>query len=310
MTRKEITKGIKRTFAWWGLVFCSLIIKMASPRLLYGFAKVMARIGYYIAVKQRRIALESLRLAFGNEKNSREIKRIAKECFTFMAKSGVELMFLAVRPLLLKERVRFEGRENLDKALAKGKGVILLTAHFGNFPLMMTRITLEGYRLSGIMRRMRDERVERLFLKERRHLGIKIIYSQPRQTCVENSLRTLRNNEIVCIQLDQNFGTGGMFVDFFGKQAATATGPVVLALRTEAVILPCFILRSPNDTHRIIFEPEYKIKQAKTYQETVLINIQELTRIIESYIRRYPSEWGWIHRRWKSRPSSYALGAS
>lgn len=303
MTWKQVSKDLKRSLAFWGLVISSLIIKRLPRRLLYRFAKFMANLGYYVAVKQRRIALESLRIAFVHEKTPAQRKKIAQDCFTYMAKGGVELLFLSARPELLKQRTIFIGKENLDAALAKKRGVILVTAHFGNFPLMMTRIKLEGYEISGIMRRMRDERVERFFFRERNRIGIKMIHSQPRKACVESSLKTLRNNEILAIQLDQNFGTGGIFVNFFGQKAATATGPVVLALRTKAAILPAFILRNPDDTHRIIFEPEYCLKPGQAYTETLLFNIQELTRIIESYIRRYPAEWGWIHRRWKSRPS-------
>jgi KDO2-lipid IV(A) lauroyltransferase len=219
-----------------------------------------------------------------------------------MAKAGAELIFLMDRPVFLRRRVEIIGREYLDTALYKGKGVILVSAHFGNFPLMMAKLRLEGYKIGGIMRPMRDNRVEKIFLAKRNRLGIKVIYSQPRKACVENSIRSLRNNELLFIPLDQNFGTGGVFVDFFGQKAATATGPVVLAQRTNATILPCFIVRQPDDTHKIIFEPPLTLEEGRTNQETIAINVQRLTNVIETYIRRYPAEWGWIHRRWKSQP--------
>jgi KDO2-lipid IV(A) lauroyltransferase len=220
-----------------------------------------------------------------------------------MAKAGLELMFFMDKPELLKKRVEFVGRENLEAALAKGKGVILVSAHFGNFPLMLAKLSLEGYKTSGIIRYMRDVQAEKFFMAKRTQVGIKTIYSQPRKACVEGTIRALRNNELVFIPLDQNFGTGGVFVNFFGRKAATATGPVVLALRTKATVLPCFIVRQKDDTHKIILEPVLDLKEGKDYQETIIINIQRLTDIIESYIRKYPAEWGWIHRRWKSRPS-------
>jgi len=310
MDHKKIRKGIGRFFSWLGLSFCSLIIKVLPGSWLYGFARGIAKIGYVIARKQRKIALESLAMAFGQDKTSQEIERIAQECFIFMAKSGVEIIFLMDRPRLLKGRVQIVGKENLTSALSRGKGVILVSGHFGNFPLMLTRLSLEGYKTAGIMRPMRDSRVEKIFLKKRAKFKIKAIYSQPRKTCVEDSIRSLRNNELLFIPIDQNFGSGGVFVDFFGRKAATATGPVVLAQRTKATILPCFILRQKDDTHKIIFEPPLDLKEGKTNQETAIINIQRLTNIIESYIRKYPSQWGWIHRRWKSKPSSCVLGAT
>ena len=121
---------------------------------------------------------------------------------------------------------------------------------------------------------------------------------------MEDSIRTLRNNGLLFIPLDQNFGTGGIFVNFFGRQAATATGPIVLAQRTQAAILPCFIIRQEDDTHKVVFEPSVTLEEGESGRETLSINIQKLTDIIESYIRRYPAQWGWIHRRWKSKPKS------
>jgi KDO2-lipid IV(A) lauroyltransferase len=153
------------------------------------------------------------------------------------------------------------------------------------------------------MRPMRDSRVEKIFMHKRNRFNIKTIYNQPRDVCVNKSIEALRNNEIVFIPIDQNFGSGGVFVDFFGAKAATATGPVVLAQRTKAALLACFIIRQKDDRHKIIFEPPLNLEQGQDFRETAVINIQRLTNIIESYIRRYPAEWGWIHRRWKSKPS-------
>jgi len=280
-----------------------LIVRFLPQRLLYGVAKNFAALGYLFARKHKRIALESLTIAFGQEKTPQQIRQITKDCFTFLAKAGMEIMFLMNRPLLLRRCVELVGKENLDTALAEGKGVILVSAHFGNFPLMLTKLSLDGYKVCGIMRFMRDERAERMFCATRKRVGIKTIYSQPRKECVENSIRTLRNNELLFIPIDQNFGSGGVFVDFFGRKAATAIGPVVLAQRTKATVIPCFIIRQKDDTHKIIFEPPLILEEGETNAETININIQRLTNIIESYIRRYPAEWGWIHRRWKSKPN-------
>jgi KDO2-lipid IV(A) lauroyltransferase len=303
MDYKKIRKSISRFFGWLGLIFCSLTVKFIPAGYLYGFAKSISLLVYHLARKHRNIALESLAVAFGQDKTQQEIEQIAKDCFTFMAKAGVELFFLLDRPAFLKKRVAIVGQENLDLALSKGKGAILVSAHFGSFPLILARLSLSGYKTVGIMRPMRDIRAEKMFMARRDRFNIKTIYNQPRSTCVNKTIEALRNNELVFIPIDQNFGTGGVFVDFFGRKAATATGPVVLARRTKAAVLPCFIVRQKDDTHKIIFEPPINLEEGKTPQETITINIQRLTDIIESYIRRYPAEWGWIHRRWKSRPN-------
>jgi len=113
----------------------------------------------------------------------------------------------------------------------------------------------------------------------------------------------LRNNEIVVIQVDQNFGTGGVWVKFFGKLAATPVGPITLALRTKAAIVPAYMIRESRGKHqlKIFSEKELIVKENKN--ETILLNAIELTRVIEGWIREFPSQWAWVHRRWKSRPS-------
>ncbi|MBN1913508.1 MAG: lysophospholipid acyltransferase family protein [Candidatus Omnitrophica bacterium] len=301
MDSKKIRKSISRFLGWLGLNFCSLIIQAMPQKWLYNFAKLVAFLGYMLAAKHRRIALESLRIAFAGQKSEEEMRDIAKNCFLSMAKAGAELMFLMNKPALMKRNITIEGEEILRGALAKGKGVILVSAHFGNFPIMLGKLSLEGYNTAAILRHMRDMRAEKMFEQKRKLFGIKSIYTQPRTACVADSIKFLRNNGIIFIPLDQNFGSGGIFVDFFNRKAATATGPVVLALRTKAEVLPCFIIRQKDNTNKIIFEPAVKLEEGSDSADTLLRNTQKLTTIIESYIRRYPAEWGWIHRRWKSK---------
>ncbi|MFA5092759.1 MAG: lysophospholipid acyltransferase family protein [Candidatus Omnitrophota bacterium] len=302
MDTKKIRKSISRFAAWLGISICSFIVKIIPSSCLYAFAKSMAGLAYFFAKKHRKIALESLGIAFGKEKTPQEIESIAKTCFVYLAKSAVELMFFFDKPHALKDRAFLFEKENLDKALAAGRGVILVSAHFGNFPLLLGRLAVEGYKVGGIMKPMHDAGMEKIFFKKREKFGVRTIYSQPRSECVNKSIQVLRDNESIFIPIDQNFGTAGVFVDFFGQKAATATGPVILAQRTKAALIPCFIIRQPDDTHKIIFEPELELIEGKDAHDTILINIQRLTDIIETYIRKYPVEWGWIHRRWKSKP--------
>lgn len=114
----------------------------------------------------------------------------------------------------------------------------------------------------------------------------------------------MRNKGFLFIPLDQNFGSGGIFVDFFGQKAATATGPVVLAQRTGVAIVPCFILRGADNRHKIIFEPALVVEKSETEEQTIALNIQKITTIIERYIHRHLEEWGWIHRRWKTKQAA------
>jgi len=299
---KGFRKEMRRFFARVGLKFCFLIIGFFSLKRVYLVAKVFSQGALLFAARQKCIALEGLRIAFGNKKSLKELRSIRRECFLSMAKSGVEIVLLIKRPQSMKERVSIEGRENLDEALSKKRGVILVSAHFGNFPLMLTKLSSKGYKVNVIVRHMRDKKIEEYFEKMRRQLNIQSIHTQPRNECIRKSIDTLRRGEILCIQLDQNFGAkGGVFVDFFGKKAATATGPVIFSLRTKAPILPVFISRQKDDTHKLTIEQELKLQERENYEETLIFNIQRITKIIEGYICKYPSEWSWIHKRWKTQ---------
>jgi KDO2-lipid IV(A) lauroyltransferase len=103
--------------------------------------------------------------------------------------------------------------------------------------------------------------------------------------------------------MDQNFGTGGVWVKFFGRLAATPVGPITLALRTKATVVPAYIYRDGQGRHCIELLPQEELILSSDKDESVLLNVIKFTRIIESWITVFPSQWGWIHRRWKSRPS-------
>jgi len=304
MARKRI-KLLQRALARYGFLGSSWLFN----KLPYGFVKVLMRgfiaVGYFFAVKQKRIAKESLDIAFEGALDQKAIDRVTRQCFENLGRGMIELIYFMDHPEMITQNVSFEGKEHLDQALAEGKGVVTFSAHFGSFPLMLLRCVREGYATNAIIRRTRDEKLEEHFLALRTRLGLKTIYAMPRQTCVEQSLKALRNNEVLFIPMDQNFGSGaGVFVDFFGRKAATATGPVVFARRTGAPILPVFIIRQSDDTHKIIIEPPLTQEEGGTDEQTTYETVSKITQVIERYIREYPQEWGWMHRRWKTQPKT------
>ena len=308
MNIKDQIKIFKRAMARNGLFFFTAVL----TRLPYGLVQLVTHaltaIGFCFTIRLKQIARESLQIAFGQTKNKAELDMIIRQCFENLGQGMVELMYFMAHPSMIKEKVVIEGREHLDQALREGKGVVAVSAHFGNFPLMLLKLAREGYKTSAIIRPTRDAEIEKYFLQQRTKLGLNTIYSQPRKQCVDNTIRLLRNNELVFIPLDQNFGNGaGVFVDFFGQQAATATGPIVLAQRTGSPILPMFIIREKGDMHRVIIEPPLQLEKQGSDDEMIYANISKITKLIEEYIRKYPHEWGWMHRRWKSKPVSENL---
>lgn len=286
----------------------SYSIAFLSPKIAIVFAHAIGKIAFLIFKKKRQIALRNLELAFGKErgvakttiKSAEELKKIAYLGAQEMCRCGIEIFQFLHSPS--KVKIKINGRKNLDAAINQGKGVILISAHFGNFPLMMARLAQEGYKINTLMRSMRDLKAEKFFSQIRQGLNIRSIMIQPRQISVQKCLTVLGNSEILVIPIDQHAGAGGVFVDFFGSSAATPAGPVVFALRSGAPILPAFILREGGQ-QKIIIEPAIELCSGGNKEKVVEKTMAKLTKIVESYVRKHPEQWNWMHKRWKGNES-------
>jgi len=299
--KNELSKIIKRKAAWLALKGCVSLSKALPLSWNYFIGNALGSLVYLIIGRHRRIAINSLSTAFP-QMPLKEKKKLAHFCFVFMAQSALEVLSFVNNPSYLKN-IRLEGRENLEKALEKKKGVLLLTAHLGNFPLMLFKLAREGYPINIVARPMRDKNTDNYVNNLRAKAGVKTIFSYPRKACVSDILKALRSNEIVMIQMDQNFGTGGVWVKFFDKLAATAVGPITLALRTKAAVVPVYMVREGRGRHQLNIFPAEELIIKKDKNEAILLNAIKFTRIIENWIRKFPFQWAWVHRRWKSRPS-------
>src|SRR3989338_5724431 len=226
MIWQDKSKIFKRAMARYGLYFSTWLLNKFPYSIVRSLTHIFISIGFRCTLRQRKIALESLNIAFGQEKSPQEIDAIVRDCFENLGRGMIELIYFMEHPKMISERVFFEGKEFLDEAFKAGKGVIAVSAHFGNFPLMLLRFAREGYKTSAIIRPARDQEIEKKFFKQRSKLGLNTIYSQPRRECVETSLKVLRQNELLFIPLDQNFGNGGgVFLDFFCQKGRTAPRP-------------------------------------------------------------------------------------
>lgn len=303
MNKKEFRRNVINSSS-----MVAMSVALALVRILpYGLFSAVIRAGAFLwftfAKRLRKIARESMTTAFGDTKSPEEIQKLIRQCFDNVGSGLMDLAYYAVHPQRVHDRFVIENQHYLDEALAQGKGVVLVTAHFGNFPLMLLELSQHGYKVNVILRRARNAKTAEGILGLMNQVNVKTIYSTPPRESVRQSLQVLRDNETLCVLMDQNFGAGsGVFVDFFGHKAATATGPVVLAERTGAVLLPVFNFRE-GDKYRLIFEPPVPLEYRDNHQEMLVVNVSRLTRLIESYIRRYPAEWGWMHRRWKTKES-------
>jgi len=302
---KDSNKKIKRALARYSFHFFTAIFRILPYWCVSLISRGLLVVAVWTLKRMRKHAMETLRMAFGKEKSEQELRVICKQCFFNLGKGFIELAYFVWHPKMFTKNISFRGnsRENLDAALKEGKGVIAVTAHFGNFSAMFAYLAQMGYPTNAIMRPSRDEKLEKPLLDLRNKIGLKTIHTNPRMACVSQSLRVLRANEILLIPLDQNNGSkAGVFVDFFGRPSGTASGPAIFAMRTGSPILPIFTVRTGKDTHEVIVEPYFYLETKSSEEETIKFNIQKITSIIERYIRKYPQEWGWMHRRWKSQP--------
>jgi KDO2-lipid IV(A) lauroyltransferase len=255
----------------------------------------------YILRPARRIALNNLHLALGRDKSDEEIERICRENFRNIGKDMMETSrFLDYMKGSIKTLVRFEGKGYLDEALKQGKGVIALSAHVGNFPLMCTRLVDEGYPLAIVVRESKNPKIVKFMTSLRDSIGMESIPSKPSMTCVSRCLKTLKGNRILFAQIDLHARESEVWVDFFGYSVPTYKGPVVFSLRTGAPIVPMFIIRNANNTHRIIIHPPFKLDVTGDTEKDITTNIAKLTKIIEATIREYPEQWWWALRRFKA----------
>ena len=266
--------------------------------------KLALSIGMYLATavfwfshRQKDRACKHLKQSFGIEYPAAE--RLVRRSFRNTGKNLMEFMqFPRMSPETIHQLVTFEGREHIDWALDQGRGAIILTAHFGNWELLGASILANGYTIRGITRQLRSKRLDAIVSSYREKVGWQGI---DRDRSIREVLRCLKRNELIAILADVDTRTQGIFVDFFGRPAYTPYSPVAFALKTGAAILPTFIIRQPDDSHRAVVEAPLLLQQGGEKEQDLLVNTQRFTKIIESYIRRYPEQWIWMHERWKDK---------
>jgi KDO2-lipid IV(A) lauroyltransferase len=300
MKRNEKIRRLDRLAGRYFIKYSMYLVKWLPECLLYPFSRFMGYLGFWAVPKYRKITLNNLSESF-KEKTPSEIRKIAIESYCEITWGAVEIIKLALDKNVhqkLRDLVDIEGAEYLDNELKKGKGLICISAHFGNFTIMTTRLTLQGYPFNLVMRFADDEAVAEMWKDVMRNVGIKAISARPRRKAVVESLRWLRENKPLCLHSDQN-KTNGVYVDLFGRPAGTVEGPARLHLRTGAPIVCGFIVREDLHHHKIIITPPLDIKLTGDDEKDIFNITQAFTKVIEKFVRKYPQQWWWMHDRWK-----------
>ncbi|MEW5894999.1 MAG: lysophospholipid acyltransferase family protein [Candidatus Omnitrophota bacterium] len=297
-------KIFNRFLARNGLKACLFLSGFLPYALLHFFIRTLVMIFYYSNSRLARNARESVDIAYGHEKTERHREDLVRQSFLNLARVMAEDIYYVRNSRLISSMAEINGEEHLKQALSKGKGVIATTAHLGNFALMIAWLAGYGCKVNVIMRPPRDSKMGDFIKQTVGKMGTHVIFTLPVRQCLSESIKALRNNEILFILLDQNYGADArIFVDFFGTKAATGGSPLTLASRTGASILPVFCLRGKDNRYQIEVEPEQILPYEPGNEESLRKSLQQLTSIIEAHIRRDPPLWSWMHKRWKSKNS-------
>lgn len=293
----SLVKSLKARSVYLCLRCLSLLCQIRWHWFLPRLGTLLGDIAYLLLARFRRVSLSNLHLAFSSRYSESEIRRICRSNFRLFAKSILE--FLS-SPYLTQEelhsRVELRGAEFLRRALEQGRGAIVLSAHFGNWEWMGARACADGLPLSVIARPHDDPATESLIGSIRRHNGMKVI---PRQDA-RAALRALRNNRILAILADQHAGPSGIPIQFFGRACSTFPGIAALALRSGAPVIPGFAIRRPDDSHLVTFYPPLELLSAPDSKESVRLNTELCSKVIEDQVRQHPDHWMWFHNRWRS----------
>jgi KDO2-lipid IV(A) lauroyltransferase len=261
----------------------------------------MAGCAYYLSSRLRRTGLRNLDLAFPDS-TQEERRRLLRGCFQSLGRLlGIFSQFATGDPKNLQSLIECEGLEHIEAARASGRGTILFTGHVGAWELSSLALSLFDYPLSFLVRRLDNPKIEKLIDERRVRFGNRTI---DKRSAAREMLQILQSGGTLGILVDLNtLDREGIFVDFFGVPASTTFVLAKLALRTDAAVLPVF---APWEHKRGKFllkigEP-LAIERSGNNEEDVRRLTQSFTGVVEKYVRRYPEQWLWIHRRWKTRP--------
>jgi len=188
-------------------------------------------------------------------------------------------------------------------ALEEGRGVMLVTAHCGNWELLNARLPVAGVPLISVVRELDNSRVDRLVTTSRTRFGTEIFPRGP--TAGRNIARALAKNKVCGLLIDQDIrDVPGVFVPFFGRPAWTPSGAAMLAIRRGCPVVPAFIHRRPDGTHLAEIHPPLAMPDGGTLEDRIQELTAAATTAIELQIRAYPEQWVWMHRRWRRQPAT------
>ena len=274
------------------------VLRVVPWSVAGGWGEALGGLGYRLSARYRRVADGNLRHAYGDALSEGERRLLIRRVFESFGRSLMEFLKApSMSPAQIKTIVRADSYAHVEAVLARGKGMILLAAHFGNWELLARRAALEGYEFAVVARQSHDPEFNKITDSIRENGGYLVL---PRGGSPRAILQRLRGNGIVAILPDQK--SEDVFVPFFGRLAGTVAGPAVLSLKTGAGIVPMFCPRQPDGTYRVEILPEIDTTSTGDTEADTHRIMADVTRVIEDMVRRYPDQWLWLHDRWRVPP--------
>lgn len=261
-------------------------------------------IAFFFNKKRRLIAYANLKSAFAKEKSPQELKRITKKVYQNLVQTFMEVLNLTkINRKYVDSYVEVVNIERIHNASRSDRGTILLTGHFGNWELSSLVSSVIGYPILVLAREQKLKRLNELLNRLRESNGCKVIR---KGMSTKNILKALYEKNIVGILSDQDAGKNGVFVDFFGRPTSSHSGPMDIAKSTGSIILPNFIVRTRGPHHKVFLEEYIDFRDSQSADD-IKDGLQKFAKLLESYVRRYPDQWLWLHKRWKSTPTRTIL---
>jgi KDO2-lipid IV(A) lauroyltransferase len=262
-----------------------------------GPGKILGYLLYYFDVPHRRIVRRNLQLAYPAWTRN-QIQNLSKRFFQHFGKTILELVQMSFfsREDMLAD-VHVEGKENLLAALARQKGVVLFSAHLGNWEMAWhVGPCYFQQQVTGVAKKLRNAQLNRIIENRRTRFGNRIIY---KKGALPDMLQTLRRGETVGLLMDISRRFEGVEVNFFGRRATATPAAALLALRCKSSVVPAFCHRNPKGKLIIRIEPPVEIQRTNNLRADIQTNTQRITDRVEQAIRKNPEQWFWTLKRWK-----------
>ncbi len=276
-------------------------LSMPSARRLGG---ALGMLIYRSLSRYRHVAHKNIHLIYGDELSDAEQTKMAKDVFRHFGQWAMEFIKMPqISDSDIDNISVAAGEENVTASLADGRGALLISGHLGSWEFIGRWLTQRGFNLNVVARDARNPAATKIMEKTRLGNGANVLY---RGNSARGIFKALKRNEIVAILPDQN--AADVFVPFFGKQTGTVDGPAVLHLRTGAPLLFCWCIRGEEGKFHITFEPPVIIEKTGDQQADILSVMTLINERLEIQIRKYPTQWLWLHDRWKASPGVFPDG--